>query len=293
MDNERPKPPPFDIPDLELPVARARQASRAPARSPADSRLRAPQAVQASSGAIEIEPFVDDTRSGPRASLGSGSNAHDYFGAGMFDGETGDDFAPGSLVTLDLQGAHATPQAAGPEWPSGRSPERGALMIADAEVRLAGAYPTPASNPLLLPLYSWHVTVRRRSLRELLARIDRELLATEQRRDELLAAMVNGLRPVLENEPRLAGLLVAARQLGEIPVNAGRRFALSMSNIKELAPRPKPGARSNKACSPNARPSSASARQSCFSATRATAARKPARSAFRSRSARRSTWRGK
>ena len=216
MASDRRSPPTFDIPDLELPAAPARQASRVPARP------RDPLPLDgASSGPIEIEPFDPDAQSGPRASSGAGRSAQDYFGAGTFEGDPADDFQPGSLVSLELQAPRAQ-VAAGPEWPTGRSPDRASLAITDSEVRLGAGYPPVPTNPLLAPRYAWQVTVRRRSLRENLARLDRELVAAEQRRDELLAGMVNAIRPALEKEPRVAELLAAARQLGDVTGERGQ-----------------------------------------------------------------------
>jgi hypothetical protein len=220
MASDRRNPQPFDIPDLEVPVAPARQASRDPAR-PEHSRPTAvaPEEAAALSGPIEIEPFVPAARSGPRAA----QSAQDYFGMGTFDDDDGNgDFQPGSLVTLELQSPRAAPQATGLDWPSGRSPDRSTLSISDGEIRLGAAYPSSPANPLLSPVYAWQVTVRRRSMRETLARLHRELTAAEQRRDEILANMVNAIRPAIENEPRVAELLATARQLGDLTGERGQ-----------------------------------------------------------------------
>jgi hypothetical protein len=220
MANDRRNPRAFDIPDLELPVAPAPKPSGAPARS-VGPRQPAPDPAGAL-GPIDLEPFVPEARSGPRASAGAQRNAHDYFGTGTFEDDPGDDFQPGSLVTMELAGTRAPPDAAAPEWPTGRSPDRGTLSIGDAEVRLGAGYPPSPSNALLSPVYAWQVIVRRRSLRETLARLDREITAGEQRRDELLATMVNAIGPALENVPRVAELLAAARQLGDITGERGQ-----------------------------------------------------------------------
>ena len=129
MKDDRRDPPPFEIPDLELPVAPSRPVSRVSARS-AEPRLSSPEPEHAgvASGPIAIEPFSDDSPSGPHAS--PVRNVHDYFGAAMFDGEPGDAFQPGSAVTLELQRAFTAEPSAGSEWPTGRSPERSALSMA-------------------------------------------------------------------------------------------------------------------------------------------------------------------
>jgi hypothetical protein len=220
MAGDRRYPPAFDIPDLELPVSPVRQPARAPAGSAAPRQF-VPDTAAASSP-IELEPFAPDARSGPRASLRVERSAQDYFGTGTFEDDPGDDFQPGSLVTLELERPRAAAPTAGTEWPSGRSPDRGTLAIAEGEVRLGAGYPPPPSNPFSSALYAWQVTVRRRSLRETLARLDRELTAAEHQRDELLAAMVNAMRPALENEPRVAELLAATRQLGDITGERGQ-----------------------------------------------------------------------
>jgi hypothetical protein len=173
-------------------------------------------------GPIELEPFVPEARSGTRTSPGAERTQHDYFGTGTFEDDPGEDFQPGSLVTLELAGTRAPPDAATPEWPTGRSPDRGALSLGEAEVRLGAGYPPSPSNPLLSPVYAWQVIVRRRALRETLARLDRELTDADQRRDELLAAMVNAIRPALENVPRVGELLATARQLDDITGERGQ-----------------------------------------------------------------------
>jgi hypothetical protein len=234
MAGDRQNPPAFDIPDLELPAPSVRQRALSPAGSAAPRQFV--QDTPAASGPIELEPFASDARSGPRASLRAERSAQDYFGTGTFENDSGDDFQPGSLVTLELEGTRAAAPTASPEWPSGRSPDRSTLSIAEGEVRLGAGYPPPPSNPFLSPLYALQVTVRRRSLRETLARLDRELAAAEQQRDELLATMVNAMRPALENEPRVAELLAAARQLGDITGERGRLLhALSEQYQSALA----------------------------------------------------------
>jgi hypothetical protein len=153
------------------------------------------------------------------APLPSGG-VHDYFGSGTFDPEhfgdvgtgpleptestgelpfTGDAVPSGASVALDVAdlGEHpARTSGRGPAeaWPTGRSPESGALIIDPVEVRLAADYGPPPSAGLLSPLYAVRVVRRRGELESTIKRLAVVLAAAETKRDALLAATALELR---------------------------------------------------------------------------------------------------
>jgi len=177
-----------------------------------------PEPTLTGSGAIEIEPWNDELKSGPRAVAAS---PNDLFGKNLFESDADDELAIG-IAGLELAGAPRTDQATGPDWPSGVGPERGTLAIDPVQLRTTAGFPPAPSSFFLAPHYAWQVLVRRRALRENLARLERELATAERQRDELLGRMVSEVRPQLEAEPRLMELLVTARQLGALTGERGQ-----------------------------------------------------------------------
>jgi hypothetical protein len=80
-------------------------------------------------------------------------------------------------------------------------------------------------------MYAWQVAVRRRSLRE------SRLAASRAERDrdppdEILANMVNSIRPAIENEPRNRRAARRGPAVGNITGERGRRCARSAISIK-------------------------------------------------------------
>jgi len=208
---------PVEIPDLELPVAPAKPAPRAP-----------------------VAPRPPEGAPSP-ASPGSGRShdPSDYFGSGTFDDEAfADALEPSGSLAIDAQ---ALAPNAGPEprpaerWPTGRSPERAVLRVDELDVKLVADYGTPPASALLEPVYALRVRARQRLLAAELARIESELRAAEQRRDELLGELVLSLKPRLEADQRLSALLEPVRELERLAGERARALANVDAEYRALA----------------------------------------------------------
>ena len=133
-DDKPPEPPGFEIPDLDLGAPPRTTARSAPAQKgdpfgslePADTALPA---------GLDIQELPEI----PVAGGAAPSGGLDYFGAGTFDADDFDDALQYGSGALDLAEvptggvANAAPETE--RWPSGCSPERGAIAIDRAEAR--------------------------------------------------------------------------------------------------------------------------------------------------------------
>ncbi|HXK16530.1 MAG TPA: hypothetical protein VNG33_01905 [Polyangiaceae bacterium] len=194
-ERNRPGPPSFDIPDLELEPA----VSKRPAQV---SSARAPAAKPPAPAVSEI-------------SLGD-------------DGDDGDnDFEliqTGSNVDLSIG---TSPQVAkqhvdSSNWPSGRTRAADQLPIDPAEVALVAGYGPAPKNAVLTPVYAYRVYSRRAPLKKAIVELHAELNQAELLRDTELMQLATLLRPTLESSEVFRRLLEPIREIERL---AGDRSA--------------------------------------------------------------------
>lgn len=223
----RPPSPGSEIPDLELPGA-------APARDnvpqPAPTSGSTPQTAPASTrnsldyfgGLSHLDP--DDVPAAAlELDLGGESlqpATQSEFGDSRFDA---DDSTDG--LALEAQLALAPLDPGQTAWPTGRSPERGALRFEAQELARAAGYGPPPQNFLLAPSYALRVLRRRTAIEHSLAESERALEAAEEQRDRLLADMVVSLESELTTQDRFRELLAPIRDFARIAQERGAALA--------------------------------------------------------------------
>jgi len=215
------KPPPtFDIPDLDLAL---------PSRPARDAA--APPAVADAPGPLETA----GTAAGGAAAPGS----LDYFGHGAFDADDFDDPRQDGAELLDLADIPTGGVAGAPpeeeRWPSGCSPERGALAIEAQELAEVAGYGPPPKALYLAPAYAWRVLSRQRALRAELERVEAELSTAERARNRLLGGMVEAITPALEADERLGCVLEPVRRLDSVARERGAALASTDAEYRRQA----------------------------------------------------------
>jgi len=192
MNERKPSPPQFEIPDLELAAPVSKRAT-APVIKPT-----APQ-LTPESAAFGLEISLPDLDYEDEALLQLGSN-----------------------VELGLG---ASPQAAPrqPEnWPHGHTRPADKLPIDLAAVTAVAGYGPAPKNAILAPLYTYRVLSRHAALKRAVAARHAELRQAELARDTQLMKLSNELRPTLEANEAFRRLLEPIRQVEQL---AGERSA--------------------------------------------------------------------
>jgi hypothetical protein len=205
------KPPPaFDIPDLDLAL---------PSRPAPDAVP--PPAVADAPGPLET--------AGAAAGGAAAPGSLDYFGHGAFDADDFDDPRQDGAALLDLADIPTGGVAGAPReeerWPSGCSPERGALAIDAPELAEVAGYGPPPKALYLAPAYAWRVLSRQRALRADLERVEAELSTAERARNRLLGGMVETVAPALEADERMGRVMEPVRRLDAVARERGATLA--------------------------------------------------------------------
>jgi len=188
-DSARPKPPHFEIPDLELePVP---QVGRRPARA-AERAL-----------GEEAEPPLAAS-----ATLGAPFD----FGDELEDFEFERTLQPSVPTVTALPSGRdvatkPAPTRTQPSIPSGRAPDATKLVFDPDELARISGYGDPPDNAARSLAYAYRVFTRQRELKRQLAPIAAECLRAEKERETVLADLARELRPELEKIPAFARFL--------------------------------------------------------------------------------------
>jgi hypothetical protein len=241
-DREQPKGPPappasaFEVPDLDLGALPPRSVSSPSAASPNSARpASAKQPLHAPSD-VAPNMFDDDAFSSGSAAIelsdavSSSSTPVAYMG-GEIDLGFGDDFGYGPPSTSGIQSVRRAP---GREpWPSGKPLLAEQVSVDPVEVQQLAAYGPAPGTPLLAPLYTYRVLVRRRALGQRLRQAEAEYAAADAERELALAGLAEQLRPELERSESFRRLLEPLVPVDQLAGERGR--ALASSNAEHAA----------------------------------------------------------
>lgn len=217
---ERPEPPGFEIPDLDLPPPNRSQSAMRAVTPPASGQARVappPEPVIHDELGEALGGAALDLDLGGPISSGSAYNAFqgpekDFMGGGL-DLESVLPEQSGKLTVAPEHRANA---------PLGVTPQRERLVLDPLEVRLLAGFGEPPSFGPLLIAYAFRVVLRKRVLLRELHGVQAELAQAEKRRDDVLADLAAELRPALASDERYARLF---EPLGELDALAGERGA--------------------------------------------------------------------
>lgn len=199
------RPDAFEIPDLELPPPRASQSGLRAVHVPAARQQPSPNAGE-NFGLSEI----DLSTLGPELELEHKNPISDPKLAqyGRAQGLSAEDFAlSGSSLGIESEALELERA-----WPNGQSPAREKLLLDATSIKQLAGFGDAPLSAVLTPWYAMRVFLRRSQLIQELRTIDDELSLAESERDELLAGLVERLRPTLEQDPSFLRLLAASGQ---------------------------------------------------------------------------------
>lgn len=219
---ERPQPPEFEIPDLDLPPPNRSQAAMRAVTPPASGQGPAPAMV--TPPVAVAPPAEEDFALGGAAldlELGGPISSGDY---PTFQGPHKDFIAGGldleSILPVQSSKLTVAPQHK-PGWPEGSTPARERLVLDPLEIRLtAGLGEAPTFGPLLA-VYAIRVVLRKRALVAELGALEAELALAEQKRDDLLAELAAELQPQLQGSERFGRLLAPLFDIDALATERG------------------------------------------------------------------------
>ncbi|MES1188735.1 MAG: hypothetical protein ABUL60_33275, partial [Myxococcales bacterium] len=191
MNERKPSPPQFEIPDLELAAPVSKRTA------PVSKRTAPPLTPESAAFGLEISlPDLDDE---DEALLQLGSN-----------------------VELGLGASPQAAQRQREDWPHGHTRPADKLPVDPAAVTAIAGYGPAPKNAILAPLYAYRVLSRRSALKQAIAARHAELRQAELGRDTQLMQLSNDLRPTLEANEVFRRLLEPIRQVEQL---AGERSA--------------------------------------------------------------------